>query len=830
MFKRIIGVLFLFGLIAVFCGMLGVVAIYLYFSRDLPDFQSIRDYQPFLTTQVYASDGQPVGEFFEERRYLVSIDQIPLHVRQAFLAAEDASFYHHPGIDLISIARAMLKNLQMGSVKQGGSTITQQVVKNLLLSRERSLERKVKEAILAYRIETQLTKDEILSLYLNQIFLGNTAYGIQSAARSYYHKDVQELSIAEAAMLAGLPKAPSKYSPVSNYKAARGRQMYVINQMEQVGFIKKQQAAAAREEDVKVYRASKQPFSQAQYYISEVRRIMERDWGQYSLEVDGLQIQTALDLDAYNLAELAARRGLKEVDKRRGWRGPIDQGLDVKTFLTKYEPILYSADHSFNELVFPALVLEVDRKSETATVVLDSNLQEYIIPIKAAQWAGKSIDKEDRASWKKAIEQIKPSDVIEVSPIFKESEQDSTESTVALKNDSNLNNPLSFGLDQTPVLEAAVVLLDPHSGLVPAIIGGFDYRRSVFNRATQSLRQPGSAFKPIVYLAAIDGHGYAANTIVHDEPRTFRVGDEYWTPGNFDSKYMGPITLRVALEKSRNLVSAEITSNIGVDSVVKYARKLGLTTKVGRNLSLSLGSSEVIPLELTRAYGVFPAGGLLYESVFITQIKDRHGKIIFDYRHDLINRTKQVIPETSAFIMANLMKGVVTDGTGYRVKALGRPAAGKTGTSNDQMDAWFIGYTPEWVCGVWTGFDQKKAIGSKETGGVVSAPIWLYLMQPFLNQRDQKLLKLADQAARSESDAYGITYAKREELEPEDFTIPQGVEAAWVSKFSGRVAPAGGSGVVLEYFSDTQSLVEAESAETSGSDQPPVDYWDLVEG
>ena len=820
MIKKIFGLFFLLGLIALFGGILVAVAGYYYFSRDLPDFQSVSDYKPFLTTQVFAADGTPVGEFFEERRYLASIDQIPVHVRQAFLAAEDASFYHHPGIDLISIARAMVKNLQTGSVKQGGSTITQQVVKNLLLTRERSLERKAKEAILAYRLETQLTKDDILSLYLNQIFLGNTAYGIKAAARAYYHKDLNDVTIAEAAMLAGLPKAPSKYSPVSNFDAARNRQLYVISQMRKAGFITTEQAQAAREEKLQIFRANTQPFDQAHYYMSEVRRLMERDYSQYSLTVDGLQIQTALDLTAYRLAEQSTRKGLREVDKRRGWRGPIAKGLTLDDFVTKYQQFLFDESIIQSELAFPAYVKNVDTKQQVVTVVLGSKSQEYLINFKNAAWAGKYIDQNDRAVWRKPLEQLQSGDVIEVAP-------EVVQVDPAKAQADSEKRPLSFVLDQSPDLESAVILIDPHSGLVPAIIGGYDYRRSVFNRATQSYRQPGSAFKPIVYLAAVDGHGYAANTIVHDQPRTFRVGDQLWSPGNFDAKFMGPITLRVALEKSRNLVSAEITSNIGVESVIKYARKLGLTTKIGRNLSLSLGSSEVIPLELTRAYGVFPSGGLLYDSVFITQIKDRDGRVLYDYRKDLLRKTRRAIPESSAFIMAHLMKGVVTDGTGYRVKALGRPAAGKTGTSNDLMDAWFIGYTPEWVCGVWTGFDQKRTIGNKETGGMVSAPIWLYLMQPFLSQREEKLVELARQAAISESEVYGLQMPKEIGLTPEDFTIPTDVDAAWVSKFSGRPGTPGTSGVVLEYFKRGAQIAEIEAAEEG---QQQVDYWDLVEG
>ncbi|MCB0334973.1 MAG: hypothetical protein KDD62_01665, partial [Bdellovibrionales bacterium] len=365
-------------------------------------------------------------------------------------------------------------------------------------------------------------------------------------------------------------------------------------------------------------------------------------------------------------------------------------------------------------------------------------------------------------------------------------------------------------LSQTPDLESALVLVDPHSGKVPVVIGGYDYQHSQFNRATQGLRQPGSSFKPIVYLTAIDQFGYTPATTVYDEPRAFKVGESYWKPANYDMNFLGPITLRTALQKSRNLISADIISRIGPDAVIQYARKLGVTSKLGRNLSLSLGSSEVTPLEITRAYGVFAAKGVLFDSVFITRVYDRRGKKIFDFEDEKLIKAKEVISEASAFVMAYMMKGVVQNGTGWKIKALKRPVAGKTGTSNDQMDAWFVGYTPEWACGIWTGFDKKKTIGRGETGGKVSAPAWLHFMASFLEEQDQNKLGQLNKDLQEDAERLGVEYQPPEKIEPLDFSVPDGVEPFWIDKTTGRKAKAGATGAFLEYFLDGTQPEEAE--------------------
>jgi penicillin-binding protein 1A len=753
---------------------------YFYLTRDLPRLARIEDYQPPAVSRLLARDGTLLAEFFVEKRYPVKLSEVPDRVRKAFLAAEDASFYSHHGIDPVSIARAVYKNLQSGNAKQGASTITQQVVKNLLLTPEKSLVRKAKEAILSYRLERRFSKDEIFEIYLNQIFFGNGAYGIKAASRIYFHKELPELTIAEAAMLAGLPKAPSSYSPLRNIDKSKSRQTTVLGQMREARFITDAELRQAEQEQIVVYPSSQQNIFASPFYVGEIRRVFAEKWKDLDLDTDGLEIVTAVDPQADQLALKALRAGLREVDKRRGWRGPIDT-MTSKEYSAKYGKLELIVDAPL-----PAYVLSVGKG--TARVLVGE--QEYLVDLQESTWAKKFLDSNDETRFGDPAATIKVGDIIEVA--FRED--------VKYSAGSDGKRPRKLLLDQTPQIEGAIVLIDPLSGEVRSMMGGYDYNHSQFNRVTQSLRQPGSSFKPIVYLAAIDKFSYTPSTIVHDTPRSFRVGDTVWTPANFDEKFLGPITLRTALEKSRNLVSADIVSRIGVDAAIEYARLLGITSPMGRNLSLSLGSSEVSPLEITRAYGVFPAKGILFDSVFVTKITDRFGKVLYDYNAEKPQQAKRVINENSAFVMANMMKGVVEHGTGYKVKELGRPVAGKTGTSNDQMDAWFVGYTPQWVCGVWVGFDQKKAIGPKETGGVVSAPIWLSFMRDFLTAEELRAAAELEKEARLEAEQLGIEYRPPKVEQQLDFAVPDGVEPFWVSKHSGARTSPGAPGAIVEYF------------------------------
>lgn len=774
---------------------------YQYYSRDLPQFTSIEDYQPPMVSSIYANDGSLVAEFYKERRYPVNLKEVPLHVRQAFLAAEDSSFYQHPGIDLIGILRAFIKNIQAGSATQGASTITQQVIKNMLLSSEKKLERKIKEAILAYRLEKRLSKDEIFELYLNQIYLGNRSYGIKSAAKLYFKKELSDLTLAEGALLAGLPKAPSKYSPIKNKKAAKDRQLYVLKRMLTVDFISKENYEKAKNEELKIYKANQKTILKAPYYLSEIRRLVSENFNDLNLNEDGLSIHTALDLNAYNFAQKALRDGVEAVDKRQGWRGALAKEVSKEDFQKKYS--LEKKEGFFNKNIhYPALVLRKDNSKAYISLGKTNSS----IAINKSEFANKIINKDGEYLSNNFLSHIEPNSVLEVEFLAEK------------------NGKFNFQLSQTPILQSALTLIDPNTGFVPVVIGGYQYSDSQFNRATQAKRQPGSSFKPVVYLSAIDAFEYTPATIVYDEPRAFYAGNQYWKPENYDENYLGPITLRSALEKSRNLISADIISRIGVDTVIAYARKLGIESKLGHNLSLSLGSSEVTLLEMSRAYGVFSTGGILAKSVFITKIQDRKNNVIYDYQENALNNIKQVIDSKSAFIMANMMKGVVEHGTGWRAKTLKRPIAAKTGTSNDQMDAWFIGYTPEWVCGVWSGHDIKKSIGKRETGGSVSAPIWINFMDSFLKEKEEEKYQNLLNKTKEDSKRLGIEFYQPKKLEPLDFTPPKGVKPVWIDKFTGYLSNPNKKNAFLEYFREGkepktyQPEVKEEEEELS--------YWD----
>jgi penicillin-binding protein 1A len=515
--------------------------------------------------------------------------------------------------------------------------------------------------------------------------------------------------------------------------------------------------------------------------VAEVRKRFVDTWKDLLIDVDGLKIYTALDLDADKYGTKYLATGLRDVDKRRGWRGPIASLKgDIKSEYIKQFSTQLTRDLQTPN---PALIIEISRSSGMAQLLIGE--KSYSINLREQNWAKKKLYQDGKTAFIKLEDQLRVGDVVEISLIDsgKEGEKQNT-----------------VLLDQAPEIEGALVLLEQESGKVLSAIGGYSYKKSSFNRVTQALRQPGSTFKPVVYLAAVDGFQYTPATIVQDTPRTFRVGDEFWTPGNFDKSFLGAITLRTALEKSRNLVSADIVSKIGVDAVIRYARKLGIESPLGRNLSLALGSSEVNLLEISRAYGVLGAKGVLFNSVFITKIVNRDGVVIFDYEDERISKATQVISEESAFIISNMMKGVIERGTGYRVRELNRPVAGKTGTSNDQMDAWFIGYTPRLTCGVWVGFDQKKEIGEKETGGVVAAPIFTSFMKHYLENQEQVELEKIEEAAKLEAERLGISYSKAEKPQALDFSVPEGIDPVWVNRTTGKQTEPGEAGAIYEYF------------------------------
>jgi len=774
------------GLLSVVAGLGAGMYYYIRLTRDLPQISRIGDYRPKGVTEIYSEDGALLAELYEEKRYPVSFEEIPLVVRNAFLAAEDSNFYEHPGIDVISIFRAVYTNLRhKGSKKQGASTITQQVVKSLLLTREKTYTRKAKEAILAYRLEKSLTKDEILTIYLNEIFLGQTAHGVRAAARVHFKKELNELTIAEAAYMAGLPQRPSYYARPANRKAAVTRQGYVLGQMLRNNMISRQEYDQAKDQNLDIFPPESNTFHQMPYFASHVAKVLEEKLaalspGLTATNPGGFIVETTGNLEDYKLAEKSLRKGLREVDRRRGWRGPLEtlEGKEAtEEFLQNQGAGLEGALEP--DKIYPAVVTGL--KSGGKSVGVQVGEFEGTISLAKAKWASLNLI-QNKKTGRERTRTIAPRRLMKRGSVV---EVSLDPQAVRDEPYTDVEGKTPFVLDQTPQLQSAFSISNALTGEIKALIGGFDYEKSVFNRATQGKLQPGSAFKPFIYLAAVDSLGYTPATIVPDSPISMRDGTgDFWTPQNYDHKFLGPITLRTALQRSRNVVSVHLLRKVGLDRGIKYAKDLGITTKIDRNMSIALGTPEVKLVELVHSYSAFAGGGYLPELMVIKKVKDRDGNVILEQ----FPKHKQVIDEESAFIMANMMKGVVERGTAQILKKLERPVAGKTGTTNEQMDAWFVGYTPEWVAGAWVGFDRKKTIGRWETGGKAAAPIFLYFMQEFLKE------------------------------EPElDFEIPDGVIPLKVNPYTGRLVSQNDPDGFLEYFkSGTEPTYSAADLQIPG--------------
>ncbi len=587
-------------------GLFLLYGIYENICDNLPRINSLKDYKPPVITTVYSYDGKKIAEFYKERRIVVAFDKIPKILINAFIAAEDSRFYHHKGVDINGIIRAFFKNIEAGAVVQGGSTITQQVVKSFLLSPEKSYERKLKEAILAYRIDKAFSKDDILFLYLNQIYLGHGAYGVEAAAENYFGKSVEELDLAECAMMAGLCQAPSRDSPYTHFKRAKDRQKYVLTRMVEEGYISAKDARAAFNKKLDIHQRPNLFIEKVPYYTEHVRRLAEEICGREKLYTAGFKIYTAVDIKAQKRARIEMEKGLKALEKR----------------------------HQYPKNLRP---------------------------------------------------------------------------------------------------QGALLCMETHTGLVRAMLGGLDFTKNQFNRAIQAKRQPGSSFKPIIYAAAID-KGYSPATILLDAPFVIPDNKRLWKPSNYDHKFYGPISLRKAIAKSRNIPVIRTLRDIGIDYAIEYSRKLGIKSQLNNGLSLALGASGISLLEMVRAYNVFANRGKLVEPVFIVKISDRYGNEIPLEKKP----PRQVIDPSTAFIMNSLLVSVVTNGTGYKAKKLGRPCAGKTGTTNDFRDAWFIGYTPDYITGTWVGFDIERSLGRSETGSKAACPVWLNFMKFLLKDKPAK--------------------------------------------------------------------------------------------
>ncbi len=775
------------GIAIVVASMLAVALLcftgwFYYMLAKLPKVDRLADYKPPIVSQVLGDDGSLVGEFYLERRTVVPVNKIPRKLIQAFVAAEDSNFFQHKGIDYFGIARAAFKNLLSMRKKEGASTITQQVAKSMLLTPEKKFSRKIKEAILATRMEKKLSKDEILYIYLNQIYLGAGAYGVQLAAETYFGKSVESLNLAEMAMLAGLPKAPNTYSPIKHMDKARERQSYVLERMVKEGYVTQAEADHAKSSPIEIRPLKKVNSEQSAYFLEHIRIQLEQKYGEDRLYKEGLKIYTTMNAEMQKAAFEAVVKGLKEVDKRQGFRGPLKYLLE-----SEVDPFCKQVEDNIDGLnlrqgsTYHGVVAKVDKSRGDVTVRVGERTG--TLPRKNMGWAGKlsladSFGKPaDKGKW------LGLGAVIEVSVVTP---------------DTNRTGAV-FALDQTPEAQAAIVALDPRTGGVKALVGGYDFRKSQFNRAVQAKRNPGSAFKPIIYAAALD-KGVTPASIFEDSPVNYESGkDKAWTPKNYDNIYRGNVTMREALTNSINVVSVKILEQIGVNAAIETAKKLGITSPIAANLTMALGSSSLSPLELTTAYAVFASGGYRTTPYFITKVLDGEGNVleetstpqipVFGSATSVVNLTLPstgllttaqttnplapvpVISPETAYIMTNLMESVVTSGTGQRARAVGRPVAGKTGTTNDMKDAWFIGYVPQLVAGVWVGYDQERSLGAGGSGGQAAAPIWADFMQR----------SLAGTAVQ-------------------DFVPPPNVTFALINPRNGRLAREGSEGAVTECF------------------------------
>ena len=752
--------------------LISLAAVYFYVSKDLPQLSAIQDYKPKLVSEVFDKNGVKVGEFWDECRYLVPLESIPPLVRNAFIASEDARFWDHPGVDWRSIVRAFFKNLKAGHVVEGASTITQQVTRSMLLSPEKSFKRKVKEAILATKIEKNFSKQQILYLYLNQIYLGNRAYGVKAAARNYFHKELDQLSLGEIALIAGMPSAPSYFSPFSNPKDALERREHVLERLVENGFASKADVDKARSAPLTVYRAGLDKdhnAAGAPYFTEHVRRAIKQKYGDQLLYNGGLKIYTTLDLGLNKIATQSLHQGMWDLAMRQGYRGPIGKMKnddEIKKFAATVHKEISGWDYP---IVIPATAKHEEAPTPLKTdelyqgVLLSAATPGQPVPVLVGNRRGTIPT--NRRPW----QTLAKGSIVWVRLLEPVSES------------ANVTGSYgdTFAVQEYPKVEGAFLSYEPHNGKVVTLIGGYDFRRSEFNRAVQASRQPGSSFKPFVYAAALD-KGFTLSTVIDDSPAVFhQEGAEPWAPKNYENKYNGPVPLRFALAHSLNLVTAKIMQRIGPHYVVAYARKLGILSPMYKYLSIALGAADLNLQEMVTAYGVFANGGIRPELKYITKIVDAEGTVLeednpadvtypapnafsadkstdfngplLDSQQDILDREKinlkpyekkilygrqipdgYVMTPQTAYLMTTLLQEVINSGTGVRAKELGRPAAGKTGTTNDETDTWFIGFTPQLLTGVWIGFDSKKHLGKGETGGHTALPVWLSYMKQAL--------------------------------------------------------------------------------------------------
>lgn len=805
-------------------GIISIFAIISYFSKDLPNHKKLKDYNPPITTRLYSGDGKYLKEYAKEKRLFVPIEQIPDLVKNAFISAEDASFYRHSGINFGAILKAGFENFA-GKISgknniRGGSTITQQVAKNFLLTNERTMSRKAKEAILSIRMTQTFTKDEILELYLNQIFLGNRSYGVASAALNYFNKSLDELTIEEAAMLASLPKAPAKLDPTRNDQSeVLERRNWVIERMSDLGYITKEQAEKAKKTPIILREKEVEEVSNGEFFSEEVRKDIVRMYGESNLLEDGNVVITTLDPKFQQLADEYLKRGIEEYDLRHGFRGAIDNlsgEIDFKnnwgTLINNYDKILYKYRDNWNK----AVVLGIDKENERIIIglkkvefdeLLAKNLEENefistskddkllvsgYIPLDNVKWARKYISVDEVGPEIKSVTDLglRIGDVLVV------------------EKDESIEN--SYFLRQIPAINGALVAMDPHTGRILAMMGGYIDSQMDFNRATQAERQPGSTMKPFAYLTALE-NGYTPANIIIDEEIELDQGSNRppYKPRNNEGEglYFGPTTLRVGLEKSRNVPTVRLASEVGVGKVAEVVQRFGINKRPRRIYSLVLGSTETNLLKMTRAYAMIVNGGKEIEPTLIEKIQDKEGNTI--YKRDIrecvncqfdkqlevaevivpviVDNRKEITDSATAYQMTNMLEGVIQRGTGWRAKAIGRPIGGKTGTTNDGKDAWFIGFSPDLVVGVYVGFDKPEYMGLNEMGSSVAGPIFTNFMKNALKDKPSI-----------------------------PFRIPSSVNLVRIDTKTGYYPAPGSSSkdVVLEAFKDGDKIVKFEEEMT----------------
>lgn len=735
---------------------------------NLPSLETLTDYRPKIPLRIYSDEGLLIGEFGAERRNVVSISEVPTHLKQAILAAEDDRFYEHGGVDLMGVLRAAYSNLTAGTVRQGASTITMQVARNFFLTPEKTLNRKFSEVLLAFKIEQNLSKDKILELYINQIYLGQRSYGFSAAAHTYFGKSLQEIDVAEAALLAGLPKAPSSYNPISNPKRAKSRQLYVLGRLHKLNFISDEEFNALEKQPISLKKPTSSLALTANYVTEMVRQVIY-DRYQEDAYSKGIKVYTTIRLLDQEIAYRAVRKNVLDYDRRHGYRG-VEGYINLLKDGTNQEKTLDDALDEINDSddIYAAIVLAVK----------PNNVQVYrkggeIVEISGdgLKFAQKYLTSKQEAGKKHIV----PGALIRIQ---KEKE--------------------SWHIVQLPEIEAALVSLDPNDGAIRALIGGFDFLRNQFNHVTQAWRQPGSSFKPFVYSAALE-KGFTPATIINDAPLSFsaaQTGSRSWDPKNFDGKFDGPMRLRTALTKSKNLVSIRILQAIGIQYAQDYITRFGFdASQHPPYLPMALGSGSVTPMQMAAGYAVFANGGYRVPPYLIKTIEDEKGNIIEQFQPiSVSNGAKRVIDPRNAFLMTNMMQDVISRGTAIRAKQLGRTdLAGKTGTTSNFVDAWFCGFQKNLVTVAWTGFDEPKSLGHNETGGRVALPIWMDYMGPILK---------------------GIPIA--------EYKAPSGVTAARINSVTGFRES---NGDIVEYFLNEQLPPVNEQP----SERPPETTRDLID-